>query len=177
MSKGLVVEEYAFKAVFGNTVIKGHTFVAVADALIERGFDMAQAARMECGGLSIPHSLPRRRAAKLTFVKNEPEPTPVAVEDVRLNALLDAAYSAVYSGRVTPGIQTRPCGAVHSDGVVCLIPVLFEALHCGCGDMVYPHEQAHEAVDEEGVRYRWEEVLVIQDLPFDSYSVDQQVSA
>lgn len=164
-------ESYAFRAVYGNTVIKGHDFQAVADALIERGFDMTDVTRLPDGSLSVAHTNPRRRAAKLSFQAAEPPPP------TELELRMLAAHRAVFSGAVVPGIQTRPCGAMHSDGVFCLIPVLFEALHCGCGDMVYPHEQPHEACDDNGVRYRWEEVLVIQDLPFDTYSTGEQVSA
>jgi hypothetical protein len=164
-------EEYAYRASFGNTTIKGQSFLAVGDALIERGFDMA-AAHLDSGGkLTVPHTQPRRRPAKVWFEQSPPPPPPPpSQEEVRLTKLLHDAYDAVYSGRVVPGIQTRSCGAVHSDGVVCFIPVLFESLHCGCGDMSFPHEEPHEAVDEDGVRYRWEEVLVIQDLPFDAYA-------
>lgn len=170
-------DEYAFRAVYGNTSIKGQCFEAVGDALIERGFNMAAATRNDDGSLTIPHTQPRRRSARMWLEKVDETPPAPSPEDERLNELLRQAHDAVFSGRVVPGIQTRPCGAVHSEGVVCLIPVLFEALHCGCGDMVYPHEQAHEAVDEGGVRYRWEEVLMIQDLPYDSYSTGEQVSA
>lgn len=171
-------DEYAFRAVYGNTVIKGHSFSAVADALVERGFDMTRVEPDGDGNLRVPHSLPRRRAAFLSVVRNEAaEPAVVSPEEQALAARLEAAYAAVYSGAVVPGIQTRACGAVHTEGAVCFIPVLFEALHCGCGDMVFPHEQPHEATDEEGVRYRWEEVLMIQDLPYDSYGNNEQVSA
>lgn len=168
-------DEYAVKAAYGNTTIKGHDLEGVADALIERGFDMSKATPLDDGALSVPHTLPRRRPAKLWM--ELPEPEPVEPDEVTLR--LHAAYTAVCSGTVKPGIQTRPCGAVHSDGVVCLIPVLFEALHCGCGDMVFPHEQPHEAVDETGVRYRWVEVLMIQDLEYDTYSMSggEQASA
>lgn len=160
-------DDYAYRAAYGNTTIKGDSFQAVGDALIERGFNMAAASLNDDGHLLIPHTQPRRRPARMWF--EQPAPPPPTPEQVRLEAILLAAHESVFSGRVVPGIQTRPCGAVHSDGVICLIPVLFEALHCGCGDMVYPHEQPHEAVDEDGVRYRWEEVLMIQDLPFDTY--------
>lgn len=171
-------DEYAFRAVYGNTVIKGHSFTAVADALIERGFDMTRVEPDGDGNLRVPHTTPRRRAALLSVVRNEPEPVVLSPEDQRIEQQMLAAYRAVYNGAVVPGIQTRACGAVHTEGAVCLIPVLFEALHCGCGDMVYPHEQPHEATDENGVRYRWEEVLMIQDLPYDSYgTTDEQVSA
>jgi hypothetical protein len=167
-------EEYAYRAAYGNTTIKGQSFLAVGDALIERGFNMAAAAMDGRGNLLVPHTLPRRRPAKVWFEQppapEPPPPPPPSEEDLRLDQVIHDAYEAVYSGRVQPGIQTRSCGAVHSEGVVCFIPVLFEALHCGCGDMSFPHEEAHEAVDEEGVRYRWEEVLMIQDLPFDAYA-------
>lgn len=161
-------DEYAYRAAYGNTTIKGQSFSAVGDALIERGFNMAAATMDADGNLLVPHTQPRRRPARLWF--EAPPPPPPSENDLRIDALCRQAYQSVYSGQVVPGIQTRACGAIHSDGVVCLIPVLFEALHCGCGDMVYPHEQPHEAVDEEGVRYRWEEVLMIQDLPFDAYA-------
>jgi hypothetical protein len=164
-------EEYAYRASFGNTTIKGQSFLAVGDALIERGFDMTAAAMDGRGNLLVPHTQPRRRPARVWFEKAAPPPPPPrSAADERLDQLLHDAYESVYSGRMVPGIQTRACGAVHSDGVVCFIPVLFEALHCGCGDMAFAHEQPHEAIDEEGVRYRWEEVLMIQDLPYDSYA-------
>ncbi|MEI7780320.1 MAG: hypothetical protein WCJ18_00170 [Planctomycetota bacterium] len=164
---------YAFRAVFGNTTIKGQSFTGVGDALTERGFDMTKARATE-DGLSVPHTLPRRRPAKVWFeradVQVEAKPDPPEIERMY------AAYRAVYSGEVVPGLQTRPCGSLHSDGVVCLIPVMFEALHCGCGDMTFPHDGPHESVDETGVRYRWEEILVIQDMEFDTYT-SGQVSA
>ena len=166
------MEEYAFKAVFGNTTIKGHTFTGVADALVERGFDVAKAVPDGEGVISIPHTQPRRRPARLWFEFEVQPPQPPTEEQLEAAAQIEramAAGRAVLGGGMVPGLQTRPCGAVHSDGVVCLIPVLYEPLHCGCGDMVYPHEQAHEATDTEGVRYRWEEVLMIQDLPYDTY--------
>ena len=70
-----------------------------------------------------------------------------------------------------PGVlQTRPCGSMHHDGVFCLIPVLFEVTSCGCADTVYEHDgQPHEAVSTEGIKYRWEEVLIIQDMPYNAY--------
>ena len=159
---------YAFRAVFGNTTIKGQSFTGVGDALIERGFDMTRAYSTG-DGLTVPHTLPRRRPAKLWFEK---EPEPVVPDAPEIESMY-AAYRAVFSGEVVPGLQTRPCGSLHSDGVVCLIPVMFESLHCGCGDMVFPHDGPHESVDEGNVRYRWEEVLVIQDMEYDTYAPGQ----
>jgi len=160
------MDEYVFRAVYGKTTIKGDDFQAVADALVERGFDMTRAEGMADGTLKVPHTQPRRQAARMMFDKHEPPPP----APDPLYSRLAAAYETALVGGRAPGLRTRNCGAVHSDGVVCLLPVLFEALNCGCGDMVYPHEGPHESCDTEGVRYRWEEVLVIQDLPFDTYS-------
>lgn len=71
---------------------------------------------------------------------------------------------------MTPGnMKTRPCGALHPEGVPCLI-LVFHEKGC-CNDLVYPHDEPHEHANKEGVvTHRWEEVTQIKDLPFDCYA-------
>jgi hypothetical protein len=162
------MDEYAFVATYSSTKIKGHTFESVGDALVERGFVMAEAVQVAPMTLEVPHSNPRRAKARL--VANLPEPVrpePIAMQPDLERALAKAAES--FMNDTGAGLNTRPCGAVHSDGVACLIPVLYEALTCGCGDYVYDHDGPHESEDENGVKYRWTEVLLIQDAEFNAY--------
>ena len=67
-------------------------------------------------------------------------------------------------------LKVRVCGAVHSDGVTCTLPVMYEP-GC-CSDIVYEH-QIHEAWNDVGngpfISHRWKEVLVIQDMPYNCY--------
>lgn len=169
--------EYAFVATYNGTKIKGHTFTSVGDALVERGFEMARAVQVDAATLEVPHGNPRRAKAKL--VAKLPEPvqpaTPDMTDDVytsdNLYRALEQARAEIRAESEEPvnGLRTRACGAVHSDGVACLTPVLYEALNCGCGDYIYDHDGPHESVDEDGVRYRWTEVLLIQDAEFNAY--------
>lgn len=65
-------------------------------------------------------------------------------------------------------MQTRGCGAVHPDGVVCVKTVYFE--HGCCADTIYGHDDPHEHIDQDGViTHKWEETLVVKDLPYDGY--------
>jgi len=163
-------ESYAFVATYSSVRIKGHTFTAVGDELMERGFDMARAVKIDAMTIEVPHTQPRRAKAKV--VANLPEPEPVREIAMQPEVAKSIeAYRAIYDGEAVLGIQTRPCGSIHSDGVVCLIPVLFEELKCGCGDFVFDHDGPHESVDDDGVKYRWTEVLLIQDAEFDTYGV------
>ena len=164
------MEEYAFVATYSGTKIKGHTLTAVGDALVERGFEMAQAVQVAPMTLEVPHSNPRRGKAKV--VASLPEPAtsePVAMQPDLARALEKARADNLAVESTLNGLKTRACGAVHSDGVACLTPVLYEALTCGCGDYVYDHDGPHESVDDDGVRYRWTECLVIQDAEFNAY--------
>ena len=150
----------AFVARFGRTVIRGDDFVAVCDVLIENGFVMAQATQIEVGVLSVPHSGERRPATLRSWHADQPQedPEPVFVPE------------PVEVPRIVVGIQVRECGSVHSDGVVCLVPVYFETPACGCADRVYEHTGYHEATDpQSGVTHRWTEVLEIQDADYNAY--------
>jgi len=66
-------------------------------------------------------------------------------------------------------MKTRICGKVHPDGgVPCMKPVFYEE-SC-CTDKVYEHPGPHEHKNDSGIiTRRWEEVLQIQDLPFNAY--------
>ena len=65
-------------------------------------------------------------------------------------------------------LQTRMCGFIHPEGVICSRVVYYEK-GC-CTDTVYNHEGPHQFVDKDGViTHRWEEVRVIKDVPFDAY--------
>ena len=163
--------EYAFVATYNGTKIKGHTFTSVGDALVERGFEMARAVQVDAATLEVPHGNPRRAKAKL--VAKLPEPVQPDTSQVLADAM-EAARAAMRAEEAAAeplvnGLRTRACGSVHSDGVACLTPVLYEALNCGCGDYIYDHDGPHESVDEDGVRYRWTEVLLIQDAEFNAY--------
>ncbi len=68
-------------------------------------------------------------------------------------------------------LTTRPCGAVHpKDGEVCMITVYTEPALCSCGTpRVYDHDGPHETFKHGIITPRWEQVLVVKDLPFDGY--------
>lgn len=168
--------EHKYVAKYGNTVLKGNSFTDVCDVLQERGFIMEDAVVMSHpsnGGdrniIKIPHSNPSRKPAKLEYLNGhtvEIETTTVSVEI----ASAELTYTSVITGTTQPtGLATRECGAVHPEGVACFIPILYEPLSCSCGDRTYQHEGPHEAVTPEGVKFRWEEVLIIRDLPFNTY--------
>lgn len=170
-------DNHAFVARFGNTVIRGASFEAVGDALVERGFKMVDAVRVGPGEIEIPHTKPSRQKARLKANLPEPEPPappPVISEQARIDvAAAQLAGAAVMAGAAEPNdFGTRECGAVHSDGVICLIGIFVEKVaDCECcgGEIVYHHEGPHEAADEDGVKYRWTVVSVIQDHEFNSY--------
>jgi len=80
-------------------------------------------------------------------------------------------------------VEARACGAVHPDGVVCLVPVFFETAaktcaSCGSmttGEVVYQHQPPHESWNGDGVvTHRWEEnsatTITVKDYPRDVYS-------
>lgn len=73
------------------------------------------------------------------------------------------------------GLKVRECGALHPDGVPCVLSVYYEK-GC-CTDKVFPHEEPHEAVRDGVVTHRWEEVTKVMDLPFDAYSPRNSDSA
>jgi hypothetical protein len=170
-------DDHAFVARFGNTVIRGSSFEAVGDALVERGFQMVKAVHVGPGEVEIPHSKPSRQPARLKAKLPEPTPEPepvISQETTLLMARVEMATAAAMSGATPPigDFGSRPCGAVHSDGVVCLIVVFIERVNdCECcgGEIVYHHEGPHEAADEDGVKYRWTAVTVIQDHEYNSY--------
>lgn len=82
------------------------------------------------------------------------------------------AGAEVESGAMEPvPLHCGECGAVHSEGVVCLIPVYRESSKCCAEHMtIYAHEQPHEAMDENGViTHRWVTKTIIEDLQFNAY--------
>lgn len=184
-------EQQVFIARYSNTTIKGESFSAVGDVLQERGFLMARAAEVEPRVLAVPHRNPRRPAAKILVPKhngaqhNGAEHNGAVKEPVSVEvAAAELTHTAITSGAQQPvGLQTRECGAVHSDGVVCFIAVLYEQLTCECGlplpddQYIYEHDGPHEAVDRDGVRYRWEQILIIKDLPYDAYCSREEYMA
>jgi len=165
------MSEHAFVAQFGTTVIKGHTFSAVGDALEERGYVMSAAIHIEAGVINIPHKARNKPTATMTAMAPEPTPVvPVSEETLAQVAKVEQAIAEIMDGkRDGVGLLVRPCGSVHSDGVACLVPVYYEPMQCGCGDYTYQHDGPHESVDDEGVKYRWNELLIVQDCDFDAY--------
>jgi len=160
-------DKHAFEAVYGRTRIRANSFQAVGDELAGRGFVMHQAVHVDAWTIRVPHTDPARRPA--TLKKHEPEqPVEPVVVDPVIVALQETAALVTHGGDGV-ALATRDCGAVHPDGVCCFISVFFESLTCGCGDRVYEHDGPHEAVTPDGVRYRWEEVLTVQDLPYNAY--------
>jgi hypothetical protein len=159
--------EYAFIAKAGKAAIKGDSFTAVGDELQRRGFDMSRAQQVGPNEIKIPHTDPRRAHARLEGHNGHDVETEVPSVEI---AGLELTAASVVSGTVEPvGLQTRQCGVVHPDGAPCMIPVLYEPRPCGCGDYVYEHDGPHEAVTVDGVKYRWDVVLLVQDLKWNAY--------
>ena len=151
----------AYVARFGRTVIRGDDFVGVCDALIEKGFEVHLAKEVKRGVLEIPH--PTRKPAQLRSWHADH----AAQEEEK--AAQEEPKATLAELRAIVGIQVRQCGSVHSEGVVCMVPVYFEAPPCGCADRVYAHTGYHEAVTEDGVTHRWTEVLEIVDADYNAY--------
>ena len=121
-------EEYVYRAVFANTTIKGQTFLAVGDALNERGFNMAAATMNDDGSLVVPHTQPRRRPARLWFEAPTPpppfsqtdwplaaKPKPAALDGAFVQAAEAAAFCVVVAQRVSASIR-RDRHRVGEDG-------------------------------------------------------------
>ena len=78
-----------------------------------------------------------------------PPPPPIRLQPEVAKAA-EAGAKVMDGGKKPVGIRTRMCGSIHSDGILCLIIVLYETLVCDCGDVVYGHEGPHESVDDDG---------------------------
>lgn len=170
------MEEHPFIARYASVCVTGSSFAEVGDVLAARGFDMVRATQTARGVLVVPHKRPDRQAAhvyrqvpKVNGVE-KPEPEIPMQVDVAA-AMLKTAE--IESGLREPiiGLQCRECGAVHPEGVVCLVPIFFEVEchHCG-REECYTHPGPHEHADHEGViTHRWVTEMVIKDLPYDGY--------
>lgn len=160
----------AYVARFGRTVIRGDDFVAVCDTLIENGYEISRAKEVKRGVLEIPHNGTRRPAQLRSWHADE-------VAQAQPEQLVAEPPPPI--PRVVVGIQVRACGSVHSEGVVCLVPVYFETPACGCADRVYEHPGYHEATTADGVTHRWSEVLEIVDADYNAYGPadDEAVTA
>lgn len=152
----------AYVARFGRTVIRGDDFVAVCDTLIEAGYEVSRAKEVKRGVLEIPHGGTRSPAQLRSWHADE-----VAQKQPEVQA--QWVPEPVATPRVVVGIQVRECGSVHSEGVVCMVPVYFETPACGCADRVYEHPGYHEVTTDDGVTHRWSEVLEIVDADYNSY--------
>jgi hypothetical protein len=184
-------EEAQFIARYGKRTITGHSFTEVGDVLAARGFDMVKAEQTDHGVLLIPHRRRDRMAARLYHqlpaVKEEPKHNGVehhngvqhhngdAVTTDAQPVAVGGAASLAEPAEAKPivGLQTCECGAVHPDGLFCMIPVLYEK-RC-CLEHSYAHAGPHEAgvhdpeTDTVVITHRWIEELVITDLPFTAY--------
>jgi len=157
--------EQAYVARYCNTTLTGHSFTEVGDQLVSKGFDMARAEQKPDGILIVPHAKSARVWAKV-YSKVEPvTPTVIEVQPEVAKAAAAGAKAAKQMAAV--GIYTRDCGAVHPEGVVCIIPVFAEKA-C-CSEVIYPHDGPHQVVVEGQVTHRWIEEHVITDLPFNAY--------
>lgn len=153
----------AFVARFGRTVVRGDSFTAVCEVLVENGYEVQRAKEVQRGVLEIPHAT-RRPASLRSWHADEQAQAEEAQPEPQW------VPPAISVPTVVVGIQVRACGSVHSDGVVCLVPVYFETPACGCADRVYEHDGYHEATDpDSGVTHRWSEVLEIRDADFNAY--------
>jgi hypothetical protein len=164
-------EQHSFIARYASKTLTHASFPDLGDELVARGFDMTRARANAHGVLLVPHRDRRRQAARVFKVL---APVEEAVKEDEPPMSLDVA-AAMLAGaefeagmRPAPGLSCRVCGAVHPEGVVCFVPILYE-VRC-CVERTYPHEGPHEAVDGEGlVTHRWIEELVITDLPYNFY--------
>jgi hypothetical protein len=92
-------------------------------------------------------------------------PEPMSVELASATLAGDKVLAGVDD---TFPLTSCECGAVHPEGMVCLIPIFIEKKCCLV--TTYGHNGPHEAADAEGViTHRWIEELVITDLPFNAY--------
>jgi len=190
-------EEARFVARYASVYVTGSSFGEVGDVLARRGFNMTAARQTDHGVLIIPHKKPNRAEAhlfrELDAVTEEPKAKSALNGNAPKNGVavgpenrkpmqVDVAAATFAGAKVDAGIeegiglQCRGCGAVHPEGVVCLVPIFFEIGLCDCGtrhlllDKLYAHPGPHEAATEEGeITHRWMEELVVTDLPFDGY--------
>lgn len=185
-----MAEEARFVARYASQYVTGDTFTEVGNVLAERGFDMTAARQTDHGVLIIPHRKPGRISAHLFRqldpiteaekleecdcppppVEAEPSPPPMRV-DLAAATLAGAEVEAGVRDGV--GLKCRECGAVHPEGMVCMIPVMYEK-RC-CLEQTYAHDGPHEAghhdpdTDTVVITHRWIEELVCTDLPFNAY--------
>jgi hypothetical protein len=138
-------EAHSFVARYASRTVTGMTFSEVGDALVARGFDMTSAIATAHGVLIVPHSDPTRNAAHVFKVVAPVEVVEKPMQVDVASALL--AGESVMAGLSNgPPIQCRTCGAVHPEGVVCVIPVFYEVLCDMCGsETSYNHDGPHEA--------------------------------
>jgi hypothetical protein len=173
-------EAHRYVARYASQYVTGQTFTEVGDVLHQRGFDMQRAEQTEHGVLLIPHKDGRRMAARL--FQNLPTVEPehkhngdAVAEETHVQPMqVDVAAATFAGAKVEAGIddgvalKCRECGAVHPEGVVCMVPIFYET-RC-CLEQTYAHPGPHEASTEEGViTHRWIEERVITDVPFDAY--------
>ena len=164
-------KEHAYVAKYGNVTLKSHTFAAIGDLLLERGFIMEDAKPVKHNVVEIPHVKEGRKSARLEYCNGH------TVEDVKTVELIkspeiissELVHQKVMADPLANGIAIRDCGSVHTDGIICVIPTWYRSAQCTCGDTIYAHKGPHEGVTDDGIKYRWEEVLIIRDLPFNAY--------
>jgi hypothetical protein len=180
-------EEAQYIARYASVHITGESFTEVGDILAARGFDMTSATQTDQGVLVIPHRK-RNRAEAHVFRQLPPvapEFKPLDAPPLNGNGLngnghahepmslgaaqVELVTAKVESGAVEPiGLQCGTCGAVHPEGVVCMIPVFYEK-RC-CLEHTFAHDGPHEAGTDDGqITHRWIEELVCTDLPFNAY--------
>jgi len=164
-----------FVARYASQVVTGTTFAEVGDTLAERGFDMARATATAQGVLLVPHTDRSRQAAHLyqELVPVEQAPKPVIPVQLDVATAMLAGAEVESGFRDGAALACRDCGAVHPEGVVCVIPIMYE-MQC-CTERTYPHHGPHEHRVNGRVTHRWVEELVITDLAFNGYQpIDEE---
>jgi hypothetical protein len=166
-----------FVARYCNTTLKRGSFTEIGDALIDKGFNMSAAYAKDDGVLVVPHTRTPRVTATLFASLGHVE------ESVKepIPTRLDLANATLAGAAVMDGFEdgakvaARDCGAVHPDGMVCILPVFAERL-C-CSERVFPHDGPHQVHGDDGViTHRWVEELIIRDLPFNTYGAMEMSS-
>jgi hypothetical protein len=149
---------HRYRAIYGAATIEGD-FLEVTDVLASRGFDMTAAMHVGPHAMHVPH--PEHTAAMVERVPEVKSPEIIAAEH---------AYLAAMKGHRDPGLQTKDCGCVHPEGLICIVPVLYKPMcsHCQT-DQVYAHEGPHEALIDGLVKFRWVETVQIEDLSYNAY--------
>jgi hypothetical protein len=157
---------HQFIARYCNSTLTGGSFTEVGDQLISKGFDMTLAYDKGDGVLCVPHVKSSNVTAKVFRKPVHEEPAkPIPVQADLAKAI--AAGAKVASGDGIKHMRTRQCGAVHPEGVICVLMVFAER-PC-CVDVIYPHEGPHEVHRDGMVTHRWITEMVITDLPFNGY--------